>query len=364
MDCLKCGGVIEDEFVYSVQGYPYHQGCLQCSECHVSLETSCFFSHQSQLFFCYQHFFEHNEPQCHQCRVPIRWGQSAVSLNGAHIHSDCLKCSTCQVMVPTGEGIGFQGEDQLVCALHFTPTVSPAQSQSSSEADNLDKLDSEADTENVHPDEDSPKSNDEDSDSEKGKAEDGKDGKRRGPRTTIKAKQLEVLKNVFAQTPKPTRLMREQLAKETSLPMRVIQVWFQNKRSKEKRMHQMRFMARGPFLPPNGRRFSPGFCLAPNAVAFDHYSPCGQYPPPPPADFGPMGPQYHHQMSSEYANMDTSRLAMGPNSNNPFPSPPPQVHDYPSPGEESHAHTFVPEMGYPSPPLMHEDTYQPPQIPV
>ena len=49
-------------------------------------------------------------------------------------------------------------------------------------------------------------------------------GKRRGPRTTIKAKQLEVLKTAFNQTPKPTRHIREQLAKETGLSMRVIQV--------------------------------------------------------------------------------------------------------------------------------------------
>lgn len=49
--------------------------------------------------------------------------------------------------------------------------------------------------------------------------------KRRGPRTTIKAKQLEILKTAFSQTPKPTRHIREQLAKETGLPMRVIQVF-------------------------------------------------------------------------------------------------------------------------------------------
>ena len=49
-------------------------------------------------------------------------------------------------------------------------------------------------------------------------------GKRRGPRTTIKAKELEVLKDAFNQTPKPTRLAREQLARATGLPMRVIQV--------------------------------------------------------------------------------------------------------------------------------------------
>merc|ERR1712037_790502 len=70
----------------------------------------------------------------------------------------------------------------------------------------------------------------------------GKDGKRRGPRTTIKAKQLEILKTCFDQNPKPTRLMREQMAKETGLPMRVIQVWFQNKRSKTKRINQLHFM--------------------------------------------------------------------------------------------------------------------------
>ncbi|CAD5207030.1 unnamed protein product [Bursaphelenchus okinawaensis] len=64
--------------------------------------------------------------------------------------------------------------------------------------------------------------------------------KRRGPRTTIKAKQLETLKTAFASTPKPTRHIREQLAAETGLNMRVIQVWFQNRRSKERRMKQMR----------------------------------------------------------------------------------------------------------------------------
>ncbi len=52
----------------------------------------------------------------------------------------------------------------------------------------------------------------------------GVGAKRRGPRTTIKAKQLEILKSAFAATPKPTRHIREQLAQETGLNMRVIQV--------------------------------------------------------------------------------------------------------------------------------------------
>jgi LIM homeobox protein 1 len=74
-----------------------------------------------------------------------------------------------------------------------------------------------------------------DGDDDKFKSEDGSGGtKRRGPRTTIKAKQLEVLKTAFNQTPKPTRHIREQLAKETGLPMRVIQVYLY-KRRKTKR---------------------------------------------------------------------------------------------------------------------------------
>ena len=67
---------------------------------------------------------------------------------------------------------------------------------------------------------------DADDDAKGYKTDDGPGGtKRRGPRTTIKAKQLEVLKTAFNQTPKPTRHIREQLAKETGLPMRVIQVY-------------------------------------------------------------------------------------------------------------------------------------------
>jgi len=102
---------------------------------------------------------------------------------------------------------------------------------------------------------------DADDDAKGYKTDDGPGGtKRRGPRTTIKAKQLEVLKTAFNQTPKPTRHIREQLAKETGLPMRVIQVWFQNKRSKERRMKALAGRGGGFFM--GGKRMR-GFGLGP-----------------------------------------------------------------------------------------------------
>lgn len=116
----------------------------------------------------------------------------------------------------------------------------------------------------------------------------GPGSKRRGPRTTIKAKQLEVLKAAFNATPKPTRHIREQLASETGLNMRVIQVWFQNRRSKERRMKQLNALGarRQFFRGPRRMRalssdlgenemFGPGYCYF-NEGEPDMY---GSYPP-------------------------------------------------------------------------------------
>lgn len=62
------------------------------------------------------------------------------------------------------------------------------------------------------------------------------DAANKRPRTTINAKQLEALKRAYNESPKPARHVREQLSSETSLDMRVVQVWFQNRRAKEKRL--------------------------------------------------------------------------------------------------------------------------------
>ena len=62
------------------------------------------------------------------------------------------------------------------------------------------------------------------------------DGNQKRPRTTITAKQLETLRTAYNQSSKPSRHVREQLSQDTGLDMRVIQVWFQNRRAKDKRM--------------------------------------------------------------------------------------------------------------------------------
>ncbi|VDK69225.1 unnamed protein product [Litomosoides sigmodontis] len=62
------------------------------------------------------------------------------------------------------------------------------------------------------------------------------DSSTKRPRTTISAKSLETLKQAYQASSKPARHVREQLAADTGLDMRVVQVWFQNRRAKEKRL--------------------------------------------------------------------------------------------------------------------------------
>ncbi|KAL5110264.1 LIM/homeobox protein Lhx1 [Taenia crassiceps] len=77
--------------------------------------------------------------------------------------------------------------------------------------------------------------------------------KRRGPRTTIKAKQLDTLKQAFATTPKPTRHIREQLAQETGLSMRVIQEFYNAIAVEAPSTLPMgaSLFSQGPLLPPS-----------------------------------------------------------------------------------------------------------------
>nr|XP_013809438.1 PREDICTED: LIM homeobox transcription factor 1-alpha [Apteryx mantelli mantelli] len=86
------------------------------------------------------------------------------------------------------------------------------------------------------------KSDDEDSVCKMGQAsgkgaEDGKDHKRpKRPRTILTTQQRRAFKASFEVSSKPCRKVRETLAAETGLSVRVVQVWFQNQRAKMKKL--------------------------------------------------------------------------------------------------------------------------------
>ncbi|KAK6624398.1 Insulin protein enhancer protein isl-1 [Polyplax serrata] len=61
------------------------------------------------------------------------------------------------------------------------------------------------------------------------------DGKPTRVRTVLNEKQLHTLRTCYAANPRPDALMKEQLVEMTGLSPRVIRVWFQNKRCKDKK---------------------------------------------------------------------------------------------------------------------------------
>jgi insulin gene enhancer protein ISL-1 len=61
------------------------------------------------------------------------------------------------------------------------------------------------------------------------------EGKPTRIRTVLNEKQLHTLRTCYNANPRPDALMKEQVVEMTSLSPRVIRVWFQNKRCKDKK---------------------------------------------------------------------------------------------------------------------------------
>merc|ERR1711981_686993 len=76
-------------------------------------------------------------------------------------------------------------------------------------------------------------------------------------RTVLSEKQLNILKTCYSANPRPDALMKEQLVEMTGLSPRVIRVWFQNHRCKDKKI-QNRLMEKQIQRESDGRKLGYG----------------------------------------------------------------------------------------------------------
>ncbi|OCU01653.1 LIM/homeobox protein Lhx5-like [Xenopus laevis] len=237
--CAGCERPILDRFLLNVLDRAWHVKCVQCCECKCNLTEKCF-SRDSKLY-CKTDFFRRFGTKCAGCSLGISPSDLVRKARNKVFHLNCFTCMVCNKQLSTGEELYIIDENKFVCKEDYTSVSSLKESSLNSVSSCTDR--------SLSPDlqdpiKDESKETDHSTSSDKettnNENEEQNSGtKRRGPRTTIKAKQLETLKAAFAATPKPTRHIREQLAQETGLNMRVIQVWFQNRRSKERRMKQL-----------------------------------------------------------------------------------------------------------------------------
>ncbi|XP_006799365.1 LIM/homeobox protein Lhx1 isoform X1 [Astatotilapia calliptera] len=303
--CAGCERPILDRFLLNVLDRAWHVKCVQCCECKCNLTEKCF-SREGRLY-CKNDFFRRFGTKCGGCSQGISPNDLVRRARSKVFHLNCFTCMMCNKQLSTGEELYIIDENKFVCKDDYLNNTSvkdtnllsdvvsavTACSDPSLSPDSQDQLQDDVvlkDTE-IAALSDKETVNNENDDQNLG-------GKRRGPRTTIKAKQLETLKAAFAATPKPTRHIREQLAQETGLNMRVIQVWFQNRRSKERRMKQLSALGarrHAFFRSPRrmralGDRLEPGELIPNGPFSYygdyqsEYYGPAGNY------DFFPQGP--------------------------------------------------------------------------
>ncbi|KAJ6659126.1 hypothetical protein lerEdw1_019429 [Lerista edwardsae] len=237
--CAGCERPILDRFLLNVLDRAWHIKCVQCCECKCNLTEKCF-SREGKLY-CKNDFFRRFGTKCAGCAQGISPSDLVRKARSKVFHLNCFTCMVCNKQLSTGEELYIIDENKFVCKDDYLSSTSLKEGSLNSVSSCTDR--------SLSPDipdamQDDTKETDNSTSSDKettnNENEEQNSGtKRRGPRTTIKAKQLETLKAAFAATPKPTRHIREQLAQETGLNMRVIQVWFQNRRSKERRMKQL-----------------------------------------------------------------------------------------------------------------------------
>uniref|UniRef100_A0A8C2EVU3 LIM homeobox 4 n=1 Tax=Cyprinus carpio TaxID=7962 RepID=A0A8C2EVU3_CYPCA len=186
--CASCSQHILDKFILKVLDRHWHSKCLKCADCHALLADKCF--SRAGNVYCKEDFFKRFGTKCASCQQGIPPTQVVRKAQDFVYHLHCFACVMCSRQLATGDEFYLMEDGRLVCKEDYETA----------------------------------KQND-----------DSETGAKR-PRTTITAKQLETLKSAYKNSPKPARHVREQLSSETGLDMRVVQVWFQNRRAKEKRL--------------------------------------------------------------------------------------------------------------------------------
>ncbi|KPP57420.1 hypothetical protein Z043_124862 [Scleropages formosus] len=225
VQCAGCERPILDRFLLHVLDSAWHAACVQCCECQCHLTDRCF-SRDGKLY-CKEDFFRLFGTRCARCGLGIPPSALVRRARSRVFHLHCFTCVLCHRQLSTGDELYVLDDGRFLCREDFLsggaekdanlPSVA-ACSDPSSSPDSREPPEEVADAET----ETGPPSDREATAAEH--EEQSASAKRRGPRTTIKAKQLETLRAAFATTPKPTRHAREQLAQETGLSMRVIQV--------------------------------------------------------------------------------------------------------------------------------------------
>ncbi|KAI3359724.1 hypothetical protein L3Q82_014093 [Scortum barcoo] len=216
--CAGCESPIADRFLLRVNERSWHETCVKCAVCLSALTGTCYC--RDRLLYCKHDYEKLFVRKCSACLQVVGRSELIMRVQGQVYHLGCFTCCECERRLQRGDEFVLK-EGQLLCRMDYEK-----------EREMLAAI-SPTPTESV-------KSEDEDGGGGSGGGKGGDEGKEhkrsKRPRTILTTQQRRAFKASFEVSAKPCRKVRETLAAETGLTVRVVQVWFQNQRAKMKKI--------------------------------------------------------------------------------------------------------------------------------
>ncbi|XP_072387607.1 insulin gene enhancer protein ISL-1 isoform X1 [Diabrotica undecimpunctata] len=298
--CVGCGGQIHDQYILRVApDLEWHAACLKCQECQRFLDESCTCFVRDGKTYCKVDYVRLFGTKCDKCGLSFSKSDFVMRAKSKIYHIECFRCRACtRQLVPGDEfalrdgGILYCKEDHDAMEKTSTPTSGHTPGTESNNNTSLSNNNHNSNSTELGCMSDSGS----ESGSHKGGGSlrksgggtgasggTGSDGKPTRVRTVLNEKQLHTLRTCYAANPRPDALMKEQLVEMTGLSPRVIRVWFQNKRCKDKKktilMKQQ--MQQEKYYSQDGRKMGYGAMQGIPMVASSpvrHDSPIGVHP--------------------------------------------------------------------------------------
>ncbi|KAI6191227.1 LIM homeobox transcription factor 1-beta [Aphelenchoides bicaudatus] len=239
--CKGCKREITERYFLRVFDQFWHECCLRCSTCEKPLadSSSCYL--KKNQVYCKEDHTMIFATKCARCQIILQPTDCVYRCLQFTYHSSCFQCIYCRRELQKGDQY-YCVDGQLICQTDYmqlftnTPPIycPPQMMQIAPPAMNTPMSITEVAYPPIppHPQQMDPNLYYEHSRDKKHQP--------KRPRTILNASQRKSFKVAFEKSPKPSRKIREQLARETGLSVRVVQVWMQNQRAKLKKEQRKR----------------------------------------------------------------------------------------------------------------------------
>ncbi|ESO12852.1 hypothetical protein HELRODRAFT_62537 [Helobdella robusta] len=239
-NCAGCGSEILDQYIMKV--YPdmsWHASCLKCYECNQFLnESSTCFVRQDKTY-CKKDYVRLFATRCRLCQAEFKENDLVMRARNHIYHTDCFRCVACHRILSSGEEYCIR-EKGIYCKVDvISIDKQEEECLGASAKTNYRSARNNISNNNNSSNNRSNNSSNTTRLSTLRTTSHKSDHKATRVRTVLNEKQLHTLRTCYGANPRPDALMKEQLVEMTGLSPRVIRVWFQNKRCKDKKRTQL-----------------------------------------------------------------------------------------------------------------------------